>query len=230
MDLLGKIIRHSPPLFFPPPPKRTEVSDDANITVISAQDKGFTKTSSPTSNDRRLTEANANLAYTVRYIRSLKIIDADIHAVWPAESATDHETFLNLVKNAKRFNTRLNNSLLSTGGPASRERWLSRVVIGFVSLHDFAVHMHNLQCAILVARYIPNNENAEDRLARVRALKALRYSWFYHQAIMIEKIDRAQADATQMGQNDGVCVWSVVIFLIHRTELSSMVSARNTLR
>lgn len=148
-----------------------------------------------------LSETDGNNVYPVRYFRSFDLDDDDVRAVWPAILINTDNAFRKQKASMTRYKSKIQNAVLSVGGPMSRDRWLSRMIIGFVSIYDYKVHLHNIQVAILRARIVPTTESDDQRRFRMRALGALRMSFIIHQAVIIDKLDRSIADARRKSFN-----------------------------
>lgn len=204
MNALDQIMIVEPPIYLPPPAKRTILSE-FDTTVVSAADKGFTASSSPTSTYDILTEREANEAYLVRYFRDINLTRSDVRAVWPANITSNGKRLQGCFERAANYRAKLDKSLLFTGAKASRGHWLSRVVIGFVSLYDFEVRLHNLQCTILTARIVPPNESEKDLRCRTSALLALRRTFLGLQYEMLDAIDRAKREAIRFARDVRFC-------------------------
>lgn len=195
MNQSAQIAKLEPPQYFPPPPKLTDTFDDGSAAVVSAAAQCYTTTSSPTSLQTHVTDKEANLAYLLRYFRTLDLDEHDLRAVYPRSNTQKHSTVASLKNVLNRFRTKINNSFLSTSGTASSQRWFARVVSGFVLLHEFESHMFNLQHDILLANIALINETEAAQKLRLEHLEALKESFAQHKDAMIDKINRVEAYA-----------------------------------
>lgn len=159
MDRIFLIKDRRPPVHFPPPTRRTALTDELRATTTSAAQKGLTDTTSPTSTNVSLSETDAKNVYPVRYFRSFDLDNDDVRAVWPATLINTDNASRKQKASMTRYKSKIQNAVLSVGGPMSRDRWLLRMVIVFVSIYDYKVHLHNIQVAILRARIVPTTES-----------------------------------------------------------------------
>lgn len=120
-----------------------------------------------------VTETEANRALLVRYLRSLNLRDTDVRAVWPEQSMQVKEGVKEEKTRAARQRTIVGNQFLSTGGKSSKEKWLSRVVVGFTGRHNYNAHLFN-ERKIMMVHVARPAETELQAMERERALAGLR--------------------------------------------------------
>lgn len=120
MDILGNILAIEPPSILPPPPKITEIFAEHEVVVISAKEKGFTSTTSPTSssNDLRIIDAKDTLL--LRYFRRLNLTANDVYATWPSHQTDNYDTLMQLNEDINTQCSKIDESFLTTGTLSSK--------------------------------------------------------------------------------------------------------------
>lgn len=199
MNVNGRIIFVAPLIFYAPPwPQKTVTTERVSFfQVVSASQAEYTDTSSPTKIRDNATKGVLAIAFPVRVFTRFDSNDLDTIATFSASHTENPDVFKAIPVKCKKMMSDYSNALLSWDGLISCSRWLPRVILDEVSLHEHRALATNIRRAIQFHNIDDLRHNDQEHDDRLKRMATSKLSFVWHQQSMIQHINRAIVEATQ---------------------------------